>query len=97
VLAFLAVIFAIGVARHDAALLVPAHLILFAIGVALFIAESDRTAPKLQKNLWIAATNVLFRRTAFGWLVPMARVVPCGTWVAPCAAVASRRQVLFGH
>lgn len=96
--AFVLIIVGIGVARHDATLLAPAHLIFFAAGMALYLLP---TAVALHRNCkataWLAAVNVLLGWTVFGWFVSMAWAALCRTSALPSAVTTSRSQVLSGH
>ena len=69
-MAFAFLIIAVGLSRHNADLLAPVHLILFVVGVALYLLP---TALALYRDckvtLWIAVVNVFLGWTLFGWVV----------------------------
>ncbi len=83
---------AIGLARNTAALAAPAHVLLFAAVVALYLAPSVLA---LHRNCvasgWIIALNVLLGWTLFGWAAAL-------VWAAAgkVAAVGTVRPVA-GH
>jgi hypothetical protein len=69
-LAILAI--AIGLARDTEALSAPAHLILFAVGVAFYLLP---TALALYRDCnatgWIAGLNILLGWTVLGWIAAL--------------------------
>jgi hypothetical protein len=72
---------AIGLARNNAALAAPAHLILFIGVIGLYLVP---TALALHRNCrstgWILALNVLAGWTVFGWVVALGWAASGKTW-----------------
>ena len=65
-------ILAVGLARNDANLLAPLNLLLFVIGVALYLLPAGLAFYRDCRSLaWIAALNILFGWTILGWFVAM--------------------------
>ena len=63
---------AVGLTRDTAALLAPFNLILFAVGVAVYLLP---TLLAVHRNCnstgWIAALNILLGWTLFGWVIAL--------------------------
>lgn len=60
----------VGVARHDANLLAPVNLLLFAVSIAIYLLPTVLAIYRdCQSVLWIAAINVLLGWTIFGWVI----------------------------
>jgi hypothetical protein len=63
---------AIGLARNTAAMAAPAHLILFLVAAALYLAPSGVA---LHRNCaatgWIVTINVALGWTLFGWVIAL--------------------------
>jgi len=72
-LAALAVLsFGLGMAHNTAALLGPAHLLLFVLAIALYLAPTGLALYRDSAWVgWIAALNVLLGWTLFGWVIAM--------------------------
>jgi hypothetical protein len=72
-LAALAVLsFGLGMAHNSAALLGPAHLLLFVLAIAIYLAPTGLALYRDSESLgWIAALNVLLGWTLFGWAIAM--------------------------
>lgn len=66
------ILIGIGLARHDADLTAPLHLLLFVIGTAVYLLP---TALALYRNststAWIAVLDILLGWTVFGWFVAL--------------------------
>jgi len=72
-LAALAVLaFAVGLARNDAALLGPVHLLLFVFAIGFYLLPTGLALYRdCNASGWIAAINVLLGWTLFGWVVAL--------------------------
>jgi hypothetical protein len=70
-LAALAVLsFALGMAHNRSALLGPAELLLFAIGIVFYLLPTGLALYRdCASSAWIAALNVLLGWTVFGWVI----------------------------
>ncbi len=65
-------IFAIGIARHDADLLAPLHLMLFVLGILVYLFPAGFAVYRdCKSTVWIAAINILLGWTILGWFVAM--------------------------
>jgi hypothetical protein len=95
-LAILAV--AIGLARDTAALLAPANLIVFALGIALYLLP---TALAIYRNCaatkWIAALNILLGWTVFGWFAAIGWAASGKIRLAPLSAPTPPIHPVPGH
>ena len=91
-------IIGVGLARHDADLLAPVHLILFVAGVAIYLLP---TALALYRNCkatpWIAVVNVLLGWTVFGWFVSIGWAAGGKIRTQPATITAPPSQPLPGH
>jgi hypothetical protein len=72
-LAALAVLsFGLGMAHNTAALLGPAHLLLFVLAIVLYLAPTGLALYRDCESVgWITAVNVLLGWTLFGWAIAM--------------------------
>ncbi|UWZ84932.1 superinfection immunity protein [Occallatibacter riparius] len=72
-LAALAVLsFGLGMAHNAAAILGPAHLLLFLLAIVLYLAPTGLALYRDSESLgWIAALNVLLGWTLFGWAIAL--------------------------
>ena len=72
-LAILAVLgFAVGMASNNKALQGPAHLLLFAIAIALYVLPTLLALYRdCKASGWIAVINVLLGWTLIGWVVAL--------------------------
>ena len=72
-LAALAVLaFGLGLAHNTAALLGPAHLLLFVVAFTLYLVPTFLAIYRdCKSSAWIAAVNVLLGWTLFGWVIAL--------------------------
>jgi len=95
-LAILAI--AIGLARNTAALLAPAHLILFVVVAAFYLLP---TVLAVYRNCvaagWIAAVNILLGWTLFGWVIALGWAAGGKTQTVPPSTPAPPVHPVLGH
>jgi hypothetical protein len=71
-IALMVLLIALGMARNSAAILGPAHLILFAIGAAFYLWPSLLALHrKCKAAAWIISINILLGWTILGWIASM--------------------------
>ncbi len=91
-------IIAVGLARNNAYLIAPAHLILFTIGLAIYLLPA---AVAWRRNcracVRIALVDVLLGWTVLGWAVAMYWAVKGRVRTLPPPTVAAQTQPLPGH
>jgi len=84
--AFAILVIAVGLAHNTEAIAAPAHLLLFLIGVALYLVPSDLA---LHRNCvatrWIIALNIVLGWTVFGWVAALGWAASGKTVVLPAA------------
>jgi len=89
---------AVGLARYTAALLPPAHLILFVAVVVLYLVPS---ALALYRNCtataWIAALNILVGWSLFGWVIALGWAASGKVKMLPPATAVRPIRPLTGH
>lgn len=91
------VVVALGLARHDANLLAPVNLVLFVLGVLVYLLPTGLAMYRdCKATVWIALVNVLLGWTLFGWFVAIGWAArgqirepghPIGTPPAPAVPV----------
>ena len=63
---------ALGFARNDTNLLAPVHLMLFVLGVLVYLLPTGLAMYRdCRATIWIAAINVLLGWTIFGWVASL--------------------------
>lgn len=96
--AFAVVVIAVGLARHDVALLGPVKLILFVIGMAFYLLPTMLALYRdSQATLWIALVNVVLGWTVFGWVVALGWAAGGKTRTLPSPIAAPPREALSRH
>jgi RsiW-degrading membrane proteinase PrsW (M82 family) len=66
------VVFALALVRHDADLMAPVNLVLFALGVLLYFLPTGLAMYRdCKATVWIAVVNVLLGWTIFGWFIAL--------------------------
>ena len=96
--AFAILAVAVGLARHTAALMGPADLILFLALVAAYVLPSILA---VHRNCiatgWIVAVNILLGWTLFGWVVALGWAAAGRTMRVPPSAPAPPVRPVPGH
>jgi RsiW-degrading membrane proteinase PrsW (M82 family) len=65
-------IFAIGMARHNADLLAPLHLMLFVLAILVYLFPASFAVYRdCKSTAWIAVVNILLGWTILGWAAAM--------------------------
>ena len=96
--AFAFVVIAFGLVRHDANLLAPVRLLLFAVGLAFYFLPTVLAFYRdCKATAWIAAVNVLLGWTVIGWVVAIGWAAGGKTRPLPPTISAPPVQPLPGH
>ena len=95
---FAVLVIAVGLARHDAALLGPVNLILFVIGMAFYLLPTMLALYRDSRaTVWIALVNVLLGWTVFGWVIAMGWAAGGKSRTLPSPIAAPPREALSRH
>ncbi len=91
-------ILAVGLARHDADLLAPVHLILFVLGIAAYLLPTMLALYRNSKaTVWIAVLNVFLGWTLFGWFIAIGWAAGGEVRALPFTVPTPPKQALQGH
>lgn len=70
--AFAILALSLGLARNHVDILAPAHLLLFVVGLAIYLLPSGLALYRdCRSTAWIAALDVLLGWTLFGWFASL--------------------------
>ena len=96
VVGFLAI--AMGMARQDSNLLAPVHLLLFLIGMALYLIPTALALYRdCKSTVWIALVNVFLGWTLFGWVIALGWAACAETRPTPPVVQAPPTHPILGH
>ena len=91
-------IVAVGLARHDAYLVAPAHLIVSMIGLALYLLPAALAWHRnCEATVWITLVDVLLGWTVLGWVVSIWWAVKGKVRTLPPPAAAAHSHPVAGH
>lgn len=94
--AFLAM--AIGMAQNTAALLAPAHLMLFVLGLAVYLVPTALAVYRgCAATPWVAAVNVFLGWTIVGWFAALGWAVGGKTQAQTPAIAPPSQHPVTGH
>jgi Superinfection immunity protein len=97
-LAFAILIVGLGMARNTSDLLAPVHLLLFAIGVAVYFLPTMLAFYRdCKATVWIGVVDVFLGWTIVGWFVAMGWAASGKVQSLPPTITPPSGQALHGH
>ena len=89
---------AVGLHRHDADLSAPIRLLLFVVGVTVYLLPTVLAFYRdCKATAWIAAVNILLGWTIFGWVVSIGWAASGKTRTLPPTVAAPPSHPIPGH
>ena len=95
---FAVIVIAMGLAHNTDAILAPARMLMFLVGVAIYASPSALAVHRACKaTAWIISLNILLGWTVLGWLIALGWAAWGKTQTAPPTIPAPPSAVVTGH